>query len=45
MVFSSNATFLSDFGALTNMGGGAGSPLNSCQAPVTLSSAATASVG
>ncbi len=37
--------FLSGFGAATFMGGGAASPLNFCQSPVTRKMAATASVG
>ena len=35
----------SGFGAATFIGGGAGSPLNFCQSPVTRKMAATASVG
>ena len=37
--------FLSGLGSATRMGGGAASPLNFCQSPVTRKMAATASVG
>ncbi len=42
---ASNAAFLSGLGAAISIGGGAGSPRNRCQSPVTRKMAATASVG
>ena len=42
---ASYRAFLSGLGSATRMGGGAASPLNFCQSPVTRKMAATASVG
>ncbi len=42
---TANASALSALGSATFIGGGAGSPLNFCQSPVTRKIAATGSVG